>query len=145
MTLTEEQTAELKKWLANGEKLSNVQTMLSEKFGINMTYMELRFLIDDIGAEIVDKPDEKPEEKIISKEAQEPVAPPESVQVSLSPIQRPGAIASGSVVFSDGTKAEWILDQTGRLGLNGTPEGFKPPEADLPEFQRKLQELIMGR
>ena len=64
------------------------------------------------------------------------------VRVSVSPIQRPGTVMSGDVVFSDGGKAEWMLDNAGRLGLNPETEGYSPPQQDLPEFQNKLREAL---
>ena len=52
---------------------------------------------------------------------------------------RPGAVASGSVTFSDGNSAAWYLDQLGRLGLAPKKQGYKPPASDLQEFQTELQ------
>ena len=64
------------------------------------------------------------------------------VRVTVSPIQRPGAVMSGDVVFSDGGLAEWVLDNSGRLGLNPSTPGYTPPQSDLPEFQQKLREAL---
>ena len=64
------------------------------------------------------------------------------VRVSVSPIQRPGTVMSGDVVFSDGGTAEWVLDNSGRLGLNPSTPGYTPPQSDLPEFQQKLREAL---
>ena len=60
--------------------------------------------------------------------------------VELSPIARPGAVASGTVRFGSGVTAEWMLDQYGRLGLD-KPTG-KPTEQDIREFQIELQKLL---
>ena len=57
-------------------------------------------------------------------------------------IARPGAIVSGKVTFSDGQKAEWYLDQTGRLGVLPAQQGYKPSAADVQEFQMALQEQL---
>ena len=65
-----------------------------------------------------------------------------SVSVSMSRIQRPGAVASGDVVFSDGEKAEWIVDQLGRLSLVAKTEGYKPSQEDIAEFQMQLQAMF---
>jgi hypothetical protein len=48
------------------------------------------------------------------------------------------------VTFSDGETAEWMLDQTGRLGLNPTKPGYRPSEADVMSFQRELQRVAQG-
>ncbi len=61
------------------------------------------------------------------------------VKVKVDQIARPGAVASGSVTFSDGNTASWYLDQFGRLGLAPQKQGYKPPATDLQEFQVELQ------
>jgi hypothetical protein len=48
-------------------------------------------------------------------------------------------MVSGKAKFSDGKTAEWFLDQAGRLGLAPSEKGYKPPAADLQEFQIALQ------
>jgi hypothetical protein len=53
-------------------------------------------------------------------------------------IARPGAVVSGKVTFSDGNRAEWYFDQTGRLALATQQQGYRPPAADLQEFQTAL-------
>ena len=65
-----------------------------------------------------------------------------SVEVSVSKIQRPDCIAFGDVTFSDGSKAEWRIDRMGQLGLVPAVEGQRPPQSDMPEFQRKLQDAL---
>ena len=45
------------------------------------------------------------------------------------------ALASGKVTFSDGNRAEWYLDQAGRLGLVPQQQGYRPPAADVQQFQ----------
>jgi hypothetical protein len=62
-----------------------------------------------------------------------------SVSVTVAEITRPGAVVSGSVTFSDGKRAEWYLDQFGRLGVVPSEQGYKPPPADMPAFQRALE------
>ena len=42
-----------------------------------------------------------------------------------------GAVISGKVTFSDGEKADWYLDQTGRLGLGPQKQGYRPPASDV--------------
>jgi hypothetical protein len=51
-------------------------------------------------------------------------------------------LVSGKVTFTDGQSAEWYLDQTGRLGLAPMAPGYRPPQADIAEFQRQLQEEL---
>ena len=146
MNLTTEQTQAVKNWLAQNASVSDVQKNLSEQFGLSLTYMDVRFLIDDIDAQLQDEPvvEEAKQTEAPTQEPQsENVAPvQEGVQVSLSPIQRPGFMASGDVVFSDGEKTQWFLDQMGRLSLGATSEGYTPSQSDIADFQKKLQELF---
>ena len=53
-------------------------------------------------------------------------------------LARPGAVVSGKVTFSDGTRAEWHLDQMGRLGLVPEKQGYRPPASDVQQFQMAL-------
>jgi hypothetical protein len=57
-------------------------------------------------------------------------------------IAKPGAIVSGKVTFSDGQTADWILDQTGRLGVVPKQAGYKPSAADVQDFQLALQQEV---
>ena len=67
------------------------------------------------------------------------------LSVSVDPLAPPGAIACGSVVFSDGTSGKWVLDQMGRLGLSGLPEGYRPPPEDGAQFQAKLVAALRAK
>jgi hypothetical protein len=87
----------------------------------------------------------------LAPEAKKPVEPPKSptdaakaggVSVVVDQIARPGALVSGKVTFSDGQKADWYLDQTGRLGVVPAQQGYKPPAADVQQFQMALQEEL---
>ena len=60
--------------------------------------------------------------------------------VELSPLVRPGAIASGSVKFGSGASADWFLDQQGRLGLEKAKG--QPDRQDIQEFQIELQKAL---
>jgi hypothetical protein len=63
----------------------------------------------------------------------------QSVSVTVDQIARPGALVSGKVTFSDGQKADWSLDQMGRLALAAQQKGYRPSQADVQEFQMALQ------
>ena len=53
MNLSENQIESVKKWVSDGACIGEVQKRLASEWGVSMTYMEVRFLIDDIGAEKV--------------------------------------------------------------------------------------------
>jgi hypothetical protein len=57
--------------------------------------------------------------------------------VEVSKLVKPGCVASGSVQFGSGAKADWFLDQYGRLGLDKAVG--KPDKQDVAEFQAELQ------
>lgn len=159
MNLTDQQKETVKKWVAEGKGVSEIQRLLSSEFGIDMMYIDVRFLIDDIGAQIPSSGEnaadsaqeaspvdaEGPQSGSADENEAQAENPGESsggVRVTVSPIQRPGAVMSGDVVFSDGGMAEWVLDNSGRLGLNPSTPGYTPPQSDLPEFQQKLREAL---
>lgn len=165
MEISPDQIEKVKLWLADGAGVGELQRLIESEFGIHATYMDVRFLIDDIGAEIIEKqPPQVAEAKNSYKDtgnqetlpsaAAENVGeqgsgemtslPPDSdkVKVSVSPIQRPGTLASGDVVFSDGVKCEWIFDQTGQLALLPSDKNYRPPESDIADFQTKLQQEL---
>lgn len=150
MNLTEEQRQQVKAWIGAGAKLAEVQNRLNQDFGIRLTYMETRFLVDDLKLTPKDpdppKADKTPEieaKKTVEEKAPADTAPKAGkVSVGVDQIARPGAIVSGKVTFSDGQKADWYLDQTGRLGVIPEKQGYKPPAADVQEFQIALQEQL---
>jgi hypothetical protein len=150
MNLSEEQRQRVTGWILAGAKLSEVQSRLNQEFGLKLTYMETRFLVDDL--KLTPKDPEPPKtEKAPAPEPTKPAeekkspaeaALPGGVSVSVDQIARPGAIVSGKVTFSDGQKAEWYLDQMGRLGVIPGQQGYKPSAADVQEFQMALQEQL---
>jgi hypothetical protein len=62
--------------------------------------------------------------------------------VEISKLVKPGAVAHGSVKFPSGASGDWILDQTGRLGLENSKG--KPTPEDLQAFQEELQKAFRG-
>ncbi len=137
MNLNSEQTAAVKSWLQQGKKISEVQSLLSAEFGLSMTYMDLRFLIDDLGIELQRpaEPEKTPEPEIESA--------PKGVSIDMDKISRPGVMASGSVVFSDGVKALWEIDQYGRFGLKAEAgDDYRPSEEDMMNFQHQLRQRL---
>lgn len=164
MKLDDAQKQKVSDWINEGLKLSEIQDKLNSEFHLSMTYMEVRFLIDDLGVKLKDKPKETPPPAPpapaapgalgtpVPSSAAAPVAgtplagaehagapgSPTAV-VSVDQITRPGALVSGKVTFSDGKGADWYLDQMGRLGLSPKEQGYKPSQEDLMEFQVELQ------
>lgn len=136
--LTAEQQAALRQWAAEGATMSDLQRRLKDEYGLSLTYMDTRFLILDLGIELLETPkaEEKPAEP-----APDPV-PTGTVSVTMDHIALPGALVSGKVVFSDGESAIWMLDHNGRPGLDPDTAGYRPSQDDIVEFQRQLRDLI---
>ncbi len=150
MQLTDEQKKVVAGWIADGAKLSEVQQRLGEEFDIRLTYMEARFLVDDlklVPAERVEPPKKAEEAPVAPGGSTSPDGelPPAQapgagkVQVSLDKIVRPGALVSGKVTFSDGVVADWYLDQMGRFGLVPPTPEYRPAQEDLAEFRILLE------
>jgi|TARA_B100001094_G_scaffold329724_1_gene393119 hypothetical protein len=139
---TDEQKQEVARWINDGVGLSDIQKRLSTEFGVTMTYMDVRFLVDDLNLTIQDEDEPEPEKT--ESEAEVPKTDPDadllgSVSVDVDKVTRPGVMASGTATFSDGVNSPWYLDQFGRLGLTPKNEAYKPSDEDLAEFQKKLQ------
>jgi len=153
MSLTDEQKKSVAQWVADGASLAEVQKRLSSEFSISLTYMDTRFLLDDLNLTIQEKPKTVAATDDLTKATPapgpavpvgEPEGPPAGgkVRVSVDKIVRPGAVVSGNVVFSDGQSCAWQLDQSGRLGLVPQTKGYKPNPADVQEFQYALQDEL---
>ncbi len=155
MQLTEEQKQQVVRWIADGAKLADVQRRLADEFDVRLTYMETRFLIDDLHVTPKDEPAPAAAPTLASAgtpptsqtatnvlSSDSPVSKPGGVSVKVDEITRPGAMVSGQVSFSDGGKALWYMDQMGRLGMQPDQPGYRPPEADVAEFQVALDQEL---
>lgn len=167
--LSSSQFAAVAEWFAQGASLDEIQKRMSAEFGVHLTYLDVRLLVADLPQPV--EPEEPrteapveaapvppavdPAEAEVAAEGvpEEPPAdlPPEEppaggeLSVVVDPLAPPGAIACGSVTFSDGTTGKWMLDQMGRLGLSGLPQGYRPPMADNAQFQPKLVEALRAK
>ncbi|MGC9450408.1 MAG: hypothetical protein ACP5I4_03085 [Oceanipulchritudo sp.] len=140
MSLNEEQTAAVAGWVREGLGLPDIQKRLETEFEVRITYMDLRFLVDDLDLELADTRPKFDEPK--AEEGMVPEKPDGKVSVRLDKVTRPDALVSGQVTFSDGVTAQWHLDQMGRLALNPSQPGYKPSQEDLMEFQSELREAV---
>ena len=163
MNLDDAQRQKVTDWIADGLKLSDIQTRLGSELGITMTYMEVRFLVDDLKLTPKDAEPRRTIEPVLSS----PAVPPASgarasagqagpaapqpaplgggaggVSISVDEITRPGAVVSGKVTFSDGNTVAWQIDQTGRLGLIPSKAGYRPPASDMQSFQMALEDEL---
>lgn len=160
MQLTDEQKKAVARWVDEGCTLAEIQKKLAEEFHISATYMDVRLLVIDLGLQIKERkplslpadqliaPDQDTEQEYSSpfrrRRAQEP-EPAGRVTVTFDRVQRPGVLVSGSVVFSDGVRAKWALDQLGRLALEAEQPGYSPSEDDIRAFQDEFRKLLEER
>lgn len=162
MKLDDAQKRQVAEWIQQGLKLSEIQSLIISQLGVTLTYMEVRFLVDDLKVmpkdpEPVKAPEPAPAPAAPAAPApapapaavpthnlDEPAAPAGtgSVSVSVDQLARPGALVSGKVKFSDGQTADWSLDQMGRLGLVPQQKGYRPSPTDVQLFQQGLQDEL---
>ena len=93
MTLTPEQSSAVASWIAAGDNLSAVQKKLREQFNLSLTYMDVRFLVDDLNLALKDPPP-KANANDVSKSA-----PPQSGGGAPSPAESPPTHRSRSLSF----------------------------------------------
>lgn len=161
MAFTDEQKKTIASWIEEGAKPADVQARLEKEFEVRMTYMEVRFLIDDLKLMPKDptpppapEPPAEPEAVAPAEEAIAPDTLPAeegeiptlgggNVTVKVDDITRPGAMVSGRATFSDGVTSEWYLDQYGRLGMIPATPGYRPPQQDIMTFQAALEKELV--
>ncbi|MBM3878993.1 MAG: hypothetical protein FJ387_04640 [Verrucomicrobia bacterium] len=162
MNLTDSQKQQVTQWIGQGLQLAEIQKRLETDFGLRCTYMEVKLLIGDL--QLVPKDLEPPRPSTLDAPPKGPPGPPAGrppaarppgatrpsdpapalgkVAVKADQIAKPGTVVSGSVTFSDGTKATWALDQFGRLGLAPDQKGYRPSPLDMEEFQGALEQEL---
>ncbi len=154
MNLDESQKKTVSAWITDGLKLADIQKRMGTELGVNLTYMEVRMLVDDLKLMPKDPVPPKVEKPVPPPEAPSaeekptgaddpnvpaPLAGSGSVSLTVDSLARPGTLISGNVQFSDGQSAAWYMDQMGRLGLAPKQQGYKPSPADLQSFQQGLE------
>ena len=146
MSLSDSQKTTVSTWIAEGKSLADVQRLLRDEFSISMTYMDVRFLVDDLNIIFEEpEPDVSEEDQVDEPEVVEETAPG-GVTVDVDAIPRPGALVNGSVVFSDGVKLGWQLSSAGQLGLiPGDDPAYRPEPEDVQAFQAQLQEILQQK
>lgn len=161
MKLDAAQTQEIAGMVAKGVSLARIQAHINEAYGISMTYMEVRFLVDDLGVDLPKAPapvaapaglHAQPDAVQPAHEAPASVfdpgalggAPVGGVAVTVDSIVTPGAIVSGTVTFSDGKVGKWLIDQSGYPRLVPPEPGYRPTPEDMQQVQVKLQQALQS-
>ena len=183
MSLTSVQKDTVATWIAAGANLSVVQKKLRDEFKIAMTYMDVRFLVDDLNL-ILKDPAPKADVSDVSKTQtaknvggvppprsdadlapepagapgdaelppdEEALPPDDGVSTSVTVVVDkvtliPGAIAGGTVTFSDGVIGKWIVDQQYRPAFTEISQpGYRPSPADAQAFMQELGRAMQAR
>lgn len=166
MELTPEQKQTVAAWIAAGASIADVQRRLQQELEVALTYMDTRFLIDDLNlnlvdkrppapppsptdsaalqgqAELVDDADPYPAESDALADDLGAAAGPGNVKVEVDRLTRPGTVVSGTVTFSDGNSGKWALDQMGRLVFESAKPDYRPSPDDLQTFQAELSRQL---
>jgi hypothetical protein len=149
MNLTDEQKQVVSQWVTEGESIAKIQNLLKEHFNVGLTYMDVRFLVDDLGVVYKDSnetTEEEDKEESKAEDAVEDTNDLAGVTVDVDAVIRPGSLVSGTVRFSDGASLGWQLTSTGQLGLiPGDDPGYRPSNEDLQSFQTQLQEVLKDK
>ncbi len=108
MTLTPEQKQAVASWIAAGDNLSAVQKKLADQFKLSLTYMDVRFLVDDLGLEL-----------------KNPAPKADASDVTKAPAPKPAAAGEKKGLMDK------LKEKVG-LGADEADEDFAP-EPDFPE------------
>ncbi len=141
--LTPEQVATIRSWAEAGLDLNAIQKKLHEELQLKLTFMDTRFLLQDLDIVIKQsEPVKAPEESAV-----DPVPAPApqmaKTQVTVDEVTPPHSVMAGKVLFRSGAQGVWNFDRTGRL--NWEPTIGEPTDDDLREFETELQGLIRSR
>ena len=146
MSLSDEQKAVVSQWVSGGESIAKIQNLLKEKFDLGLTYMDVRFLVDDLGLVYKDSNESAGDSEVNESETDEATEEnnhTDGVVVDVDAVIRPGSLVSGNVRFGDGVELGWQLTGTGQLGLiPGDDPEYRPSNEDLQAFQTQLQEIL---
>jgi hypothetical protein len=179
--LTPEQQTVVSGWVGAGDNLSAIQKKLRETYQLSLTYMDVRFLVDDLNLQLKDPaPKADTNLKGPATQTSEPPVPGDAgagaepaegpsgtedgdlpadlddgvpaggagaVSVTVDKVTLlPGAVASGTVTFSDGVTGKWMVDNYGRPGFTEiSREGYRPTPADAQAFMAELGAAMQQR
>ena len=86
MNLSDVQKEAIAGWVAEGSKLSDIQSRINETFELSLTYMDVRFLIDDLDLVIKDQP------KPVDNDLRNTSAPPSEPEEAEDDVKREGVV-----------------------------------------------------
>ena len=100
MNPDDEQRKKVAEWIRQGLKLSEIQNRLGSELGLQLTYMDVRLLVDDLKLTPKDVEPSKPANTAIQAPAMAANPPAKAasksggVSISVDQIARPGAVVT---------------------------------------------------
>lgn len=143
--LSPEQVQSIRDWAEEGLDLNAIQKKLHEDLGIKLTFMDTRFLLQDLEIRLR-QPEPAPQAERTEELPGAPAAPSPllgKTQVSVDEVTPPHALMAGKVLFKSGAQGVWDIDRTGRINWDATLG--EPTAEDLREFETELQSVIRSR
>lgn len=141
--LSPEHVQTIRGWAEEGLDLNAIQKKLHEDLGLKLTFMDARFLLQDLDIRIK-QPEPAPREEEPQNAA--PAAPSSllgKTRVSVDEVTPPHALMTGKVLFKSGAQGVWDIDRSGRINWDAVMG--EPTADDLREFEAELQVAIRSR
>ncbi len=140
--ITPEQTDLLRQWAAEGLDLNQIQKKINQEFGISITYMDTRFLLMDLGIDLVQpkQEDTTADSMPVSPLGGAPASRLGATHVTIDEITPPHALLCGKVTFKSGCTGTWCIDKMGRI--DWAPISGEPTDEDMQAFQTELQKVL---
>lgn len=167
--LTPEQKQLITQWVEDGLDLNAIQKRLNEECALQLTFMDTRFLLLDLGLEIKTAPQKEspapvspamagavpPAASIPPLPAQQspltgaPLTdndlPHGNLDLALDEVTPPGMVVSGKVKFPSGAYGQWFVDSQYRVGIDPSPASPEPTEKDMMIFEREIERFIRSQ
>ena len=136
--LTEEQKQLIHTWAAEGLKLGDIQSRLSDDHGLKATYMEMHLLMIDLKVEFPDEEEEEPEPE---PEPAAPVAPEDTATQAAPAAHATPANATPADAAIPAEAPATDADTPADAALTEAPPGTPPSPEDLPNVTVTLSDL----
>ena len=141
MSLTDSQKETVSDWITQGKSLAEVQRLLREEFSISMTYMDVRFLVDDLHVAPKDQTDEDEEtsEKAIEEPEVVETQPFDEAKLDCSStLSKPKDITLEAIVESEDVY-DPVFSKIATIFLTSGYQGYVISNIDMNEkFHYKL-------
>lgn len=139
MTLTPEQKQQVSAWVAAGDSLAVIQRKISDEFKTSLTYMDVRFLVDDLGLELKNAtPKADPNADLTKVQPARPTAPgkPAEKKAGLFDKLKKAVGAGDTAGAGEDLPAEELEDELPEDSLDDLPAGAGSAKVELDVVMR---------